>query len=130
MESGIKKWENAECPGNLDGGYQTAVELFKHSIPDVLICMNDFIAIGALRAAFESGINVPQQIEITGFESTIYSEVCSPTLTTIKFDNNELGKIATEVIIGIIEGKDFNRKTQLGFEIIRGKSCILKKEGE
>ncbi len=127
-ELGTKRWKITECPENLDGGYGTALALFKDSIPDVLVCMNDFIAIGALRAAFESGIKVPEQMEVTGFESTIFSDVCTPTLTTVKFDNEKLGEIATETIIGILEGKEFEKKRQLGYEIISGNSCILMRE--
>ncbi|MCK4542840.1 MAG: LacI family DNA-binding transcriptional regulator [Spirochaetales bacterium] len=122
----FKLWE---CDGTLEGGYKKTVEILKKEKPDVLVCLNDFMAIGALRAAHEFDIAVPGQMEVTGFEGTIYSGISSPPLTTVRFSDHLLGEESAQTIISLMEGQEAAKVKVLGFELIPEESCRLLKQG-
>jgi len=84
-------------------GYQTAkLLLLTEKLPDALICANDDMAIGAIKAFKENNISIPEQISITGFDDT---ETAKPFgLTTVQIPNYERGYIAAQYLIECIEG--------------------------
>ncbi len=114
-----------ECDGTLDGSYDKTFEILKSGRPDILICLNDFMAIGALRSLYNKGISVPADMEVTGFEGTTYSEASTPSLATVKFDDHLLGTITAETILGLIGGKEIETFEVLDFHIVPGESCLL-----
>ena len=73
---------------------------------DLAICMNDQVALGAIRAVQESGMNVPNDISITGFNDYWISEWVSPTISTVKQPMYDLGAIAARMLIKMIEKTD------------------------
>ncbi len=111
--------------GSLDGGYEMAMHILKDKKPNVLVCLNDFIAIGTLRAAYERGIEVPDEMEVTGFEGTSFFQISTPSLTTVKFDDYLLGKESARTIISLIKGNKEKEVDVFGYEIIQAESCRL-----
>ncbi|HWC99384.1 MAG TPA: LacI family DNA-binding transcriptional regulator [Candidatus Sulfopaludibacter sp.] len=61
--------------------------------PTALVCVNDITAVGALRELRESGIRVPQDISVTGFDNVKLSEFCYPALTTVHIPRDRVGHI-------------------------------------
>jgi len=51
--------------------------------PTAIVCVNDIMAVGALRELRERGIRVPQDVSVTGFDNVKLSEFCYPALTTV-----------------------------------------------
>ncbi|MNC49149.1 HTH-type transcriptional regulator DegA [compost metagenome] len=78
--------------------------------PTGLFCCNDIQAIGALQAAKELGLRVPEDVSIIGFDNTILASVTSPPLTTIAQPIEELGRHAVDILIE--ELKDHNKQPQ------------------
>jgi DNA-binding LacI/PurR family transcriptional regulator len=70
--------------------------------PTALFCCNDLIAIGALQAAKELGLSVPEEISIVGFDNTILATVTDPLLTTIAQPTELMGKLAVDLTLGSI----------------------------
>lgn len=64
--------------------------------PTALIAANDLMAIGAMQAAIDAGLNVPKDISIIGFDDLPLATIMSPQLTTIHLSRQE---IATEAFI-------------------------------
>jgi LacI family transcriptional regulator, galactose operon repressor len=124
----LGNWDNYKifrCDGTLDNGYTTAIDILKEGKPDILICLNDLIAIGALRAAYETGVKVPNEMEVTGFEGTSFFQISTPTLTTVKFDDYLLGKESAHTIISLIKGNEEKEVEIFGYEILQADSCRL-----
>ncbi|WP_337098325.1 LacI family DNA-binding transcriptional regulator [Paenibacillus sp. YIM B09110] len=65
-------------------------------LPSALICANDMIAIGAVRALQELGISVPDDISVTGFDNIEDSYRMEPALTTVHVPKEALGRRAVE----------------------------------
>lgn len=84
-------------------GYQAAkLILLKENLPDVLVCANDNMAIGAMKAFRENGVQVPDDIAVCGFDDTEMAKVME--LTTVSIPNYERGYLAAQYLIENIEG--------------------------
>jgi LacI family transcriptional regulator len=64
-----------------------------------IFCINDVVALGALKGLTERGIRVPQDISLLGFDDSYFSSMLSPALTTIRQRPFALGGKAAELII-------------------------------
>lgn len=95
------------CESNIKDGKRVASEILHGAErPTALFCCNDLLAIGALQAAKEEGISVPEQLSIIGFDDTILSTVTNPTLTTIAQPMNQMVKMAFDLLIGSLDHTD------------------------
>ena len=85
-------------------GYTAAKELLDDHYPfTALFAGNDRMAIGAMYAAHEHGLHVPEDISIVGFDNTEHSPYCVPPLTTVSQDFHQLGRLAAEHLLSLIE---------------------------
>lgn len=88
-------------------GYHLGCELVAYpQKPSAILVANDQMALGVLRALHESGIDIPNQISIIGYDDTDDSAYFYPPLTTIRQDFELLGCKATEFIINILSHTD------------------------
>jgi LacI family purine nucleotide synthesis repressor len=68
--------------------------------PTAIVCYNDELAFGAIRAATELGIKVPEQVSITGYDGIDIFSYGSPSLTTYKIDPVVIGKSLVRTLVG------------------------------
>lgn len=88
-------------------GYQTTKELLARKVPfTALICYNDISAVGAIRAIKETGLRVPEDISVVGFDDIREAAYHLPSLTTVRQPMRKIGAMAAEVLIDRIEGRD------------------------
>jgi LacI family transcriptional regulator len=85
-----------------DEGYRAATELLGLR-PTALVTFNDKTAVGALRAARERGLRVPEDLSITGFDDSDISRSTTPTLTTVRQPLEEMGRIAVSLLVRLID---------------------------
>ena len=64
--------------------------------PDAIFCLNDLLALGAMRALAEAGVRVPDDIAVVGFDDIEEGRYCVPSLTTISPDKGALARHAVE----------------------------------
>ena len=86
-------------------GYKAAkLLMLSENMPQVLVCANDNMAIGAMRAFKERGIRIPQDIAVTGFDGTpLASEL---GLTTVDIPNYERGYLAAQQLLALLSGSE------------------------
>lgn len=72
--------------------------------PDAVFCLNDLMAIGALRACSEAGLRVPQDVAVVGFDDIAEGRYSNPTVTTISPDLTHLAQQALSLLIARIGG--------------------------
>ncbi len=77
--------------------------LARPSLPDVVACANDQMAIGVLREFQRAGIRVPAAVAVTGFDDIYPSRAVDPPLTTISQPLRELGTRAARRLLARIE---------------------------
>ncbi len=82
------------------GGRQATRELLRSGFaPTAILCVNDWIAIGAIRELRNQGLSVPGDVSVTGFDNITMSEFSCPSLTTIHIPRAEIGRL---VIAGLL----------------------------
>jgi len=80
---------------------QHAVEaLLKGSVrPDAIMCANTYFAIGAMRALLQSGVRVPDDIAVVGFEDIPEAATNEVPLTVMRLPLEQVGSLAAEAVI-------------------------------
>ncbi|GGN92167.1 LacI family DNA-binding transcriptional regulator [Saccharibacillus kuerlensis] len=93
---------------SMEGGAQAMTELLElEERPTAVVCTSDMMAIGAINVIHRSGLSVPEDISVIGFDNTYYSEIFSPALTTVNQNIRSIGSHAIETLIAMIENADF-----------------------
>ena len=76
-------------------------------LPTGVFAHNDLMAFGALQALAERGLSCPEDIAIVGYNDTIMTEFTDPPITTVRLPGYELGSIAADTAVALIEdGQD------------------------
>jgi len=89
-----------------EGGYQAATRLLRSKVEfSAIACASDLIAIGAIKALRESGLRVPNDKAIVGFDNISTAEHLAPALTTIQQNTFEAGKALVDSVILSINGE-------------------------
>lgn len=78
-----------------------------------VICGNDVLAAGALRAARQLALDVPGDLSITGFDDLELASATSPELTTMRVPHKTMGQTAARMLIGMIEDASPPRSVRL-----------------
>ena len=90
--------------------------------PTAVICATDNICLGLMLYLKEKGIEVPEQISVAGFGGYEVSSVVKPSITTISFDYELLGKLSAEDILNIIKNKNRKENITIPLNFIIGES--------
>lgn len=91
------------------------------SLPTALFCENDYLAIGVIKALQDSGIKIPDDISVIGFDNIPQCKIISPELTTIQVEKDKMGKMAINRLIEVIQNKD-----TMGVEMMINTSLIVR----
>lgn len=106
---GLDLREDWIVPGDytIDGGVAAAENLLACSdMPSAVFCANDETAIGVISRLREAGIECPKDVSIVGFDDISFVPHLSPPLTTMRQPREEIGRLATDAVIDIIEGSE------------------------
>ena len=85
-------------------GYKSTNLFLRISLPEVIFCANDRMALGLIQGLKERGIAIPDEIRIIGFDNQDICTLISPTLSTIENPFFEIGQTAIRQLIEIIRG--------------------------
>ncbi len=100
--------------------------------PTALICYNDMMALGVLKRMHQVGLQVPEEISVTGFDNIMVSDFTNPTLTTIdqpkRFLGAEAARMMLEQLISGTEPRpvEFKVKRLRGMLLIRQSTTVPK----
>jgi LacI family transcriptional regulator, galactose operon repressor len=75
-----------------------------------IVCYNDFVAIGALRALQNAGLRVPQDVSVVGFDDSPLAQVATPPLTSVSHRLAEMGLQAGRLVLEMVTGGEEARK--------------------
>lgn len=98
--------------------------------PDAIFCANDTTALSSIIYLREKGIKVPDQIAIVGFSNEPFSEVVTPSISTIQQPGFEMGQKAAELIVEQINQKDRKirfKTLKMPTELIVRESSVIQK---
>ena len=87
-------------------------------MPDAFAAVNDYIALGAIRAMQELNVNVP----ITGFDDISFASYSTPSLTTVRVNKRYLGEVAVKRLIEKFSENENTLKIMVSTKIIERDS--------
>lgn len=91
--------------------------------PTAVLCFNDTVAIGAIKAAREAGLDVPGSLSVMGFDDIEMASYIQPGLTTFAQPRYEIGRAAAEMMLTLLAGETPEAPLVLRGElIVRGST--------
>lgn len=101
-----------------DGSAAAGALLAQQQPPTAIIAFNDRCATGVLRTLQDSGVAVPQQISVVGYDNSRLSQSSWLDLTTVAQDAATLGRMAVERSIALIDGDSDPRDQEVAPQLI------------
>jgi DNA-binding LacI/PurR family transcriptional regulator len=91
------------------GGRGAVHELVDAAVPfDGIVCVTDTVGFGALRGLADTGLHVPDEVKVIGFDNVLEGEYFSPSLSTVDPDQNAIAETAVELLVSrIAKGSAF-----------------------
>jgi LacI family transcriptional regulator len=89
-----------------ESGHEAATRLLGlPEPPTAIFAFNDEMAIGAMRAAEQRGLQLPRDLSIVGFDDVEKTELVTPALTTVRQPLAEMGRMAVSLLTRLLEGQ-------------------------
>ncbi|GIO28341.1 LacI family DNA-binding transcriptional regulator [Ornithinibacillus bavariensis] len=107
-----------------ESGYIAMKKMLKlRDYPEAIFAASDLMALGALRAIKEEGLQVPKDIRIIGCDDIAACRYSDPKLTTVKQDKERIGKLSAYMLNDLIEGKSKLKPVFTESELVVRESC-------
>lgn len=114
-----------ETPYETENGAAAFVELMQaREKPTVVMCGNDVLASGAISKARDLDLDVPRDVSVTGFDDIELAKHVFPALTTVHVPHRQMGRIAAQSLVGLIEKRSEKVTRQLDVSIVMRASLI------
>jgi DNA-binding LacI/PurR family transcriptional regulator len=98
-EAGVDAPEPLETDWSSESGYRAGIELAGRPEVTAILCGNDEIAFGVLKALQVSGRLVPREVSVVGFDDQPHAALWTPSLTTVGQDFVALGREAFSLLL-------------------------------
>lgn len=106
-----------------ESGYQMTQKLLEqYSEIQGVIYSEDLIAAGGMRAFWEAGVKIPDEMAIIGIDNTIYGELSCPQFTSLDNKMTDMASEAARILVDAVEGRKNPRKIMLFSDIIERES--------
>ncbi len=106
-KNGCERVSALEVEGSFDesSGYDAVPAILNlRPRPTAVFAANDAMAVGALSALLDAGVNVPGELALVGFDDTPVARYVTPSLTTVHVPISDLGSLAMKKIADILQG--------------------------
>ena len=108
---------------SMENGYRTTKRLIESGEEFTAVyAMADVLAIGAIRALLESGLRVPEDVSVAGYDGIDVSGYISPSLTTIRQPVEDMAKNTVKLLFDIIAGKKEHQHITFEGELLERES--------
>lgn len=87
------------CDLTVDEGMAAVAPLLDSRVVTAVMCVNDMLALGALRAMHERGLRVPQDIALVGYDDADFAPALNPSLTTVRQPSFDMGVAAARLLL-------------------------------
>ena len=104
-------------------GYDAMRDLLRNGRTfTAVFCGSDVLAVGALKACIDAGLQCPRDISIVGFDNLEIGEYVEPALTTVEVSGAEMGVKAAEIIVSILGKSERPQNVRLDAPLIVRRS--------
>lgn len=110
---------------NPRSGYLMAKMLLRaKNRPTAIVCANDQMAFGAIKAAKEARLAVPDDLAVVGFDNIPLSSYFDPPLTTVEIPIQEIGAASMKMLIGLLSGIKFEKLKVFKTKLLVRRSTV------
>ena len=104
----------------IDSGYERAMAVLDGKRrPTALLCGNDRIALGALLAAREHGLDVPGELSLVGYDDQEeLADRVRPPLTTVSLPHYRMGELGVQTLLDLMEGAEAPARQQVEGDLV------------
>ncbi|MCR5369001.1 LacI family DNA-binding transcriptional regulator [Eubacterium sp.] len=85
---------------------------------DTVICMDDAIVGQVLTSCRRKHIRIPEDIKVASFYNSTILDNMMPSVTSLNFDDTNLGAVAAKALMNIIDGKNVRKRIESSYEIV------------
>jgi DNA-binding LacI/PurR family transcriptional regulator len=115
--------------GKPEGGIEAMGRLLELSAPPTAVfCYNDMTALGALKRIRAQGLAVPRDISLVGFDDLYIARYTDPPLTTVRQPKWEMGRLAMEELIRLLQGSQSEHVIRVPGELVIRESTAAPKD--
>lgn len=108
-----------------EAGQQAGAELFASGRPDAVVCANDLLGIGVMRAAVLAGLRVPTDVAVIGMDDIELSALYSPSLSSVSLRSAERGERAARLLLDRLSNPELPcRRTTVGPRLVARESTL------
>ncbi len=93
-------------------------------LPDIIVCANDFMALGDVNLFAECGISMPEDVMVAGFDDSIFSITSPVPLTTVRQDLHVMATCTSDLLTRMIENPTIREDIRIPTELIIRKSTM------
>jgi sigma-B regulation protein RsbU (phosphoserine phosphatase) len=90
---------------------------------DALVAANDYMALGAIRALEDRGLEVPSDVAVVGFDDVEDARFSTPPLTTVRQPLYQQGEAALDLLLASMDGQPIPPMTAAATELVVRQSC-------
>jgi len=103
-----------ECDGSKKGAYSAMLRLLAlPSVPDAVICSDNTISMGVMKAITEKKLDIPKDVGIVSFDNFPVAELLEPSLTTVDVNVFEMGMQAANLLLKRMENPSASHQVSL-----------------
>jgi LacI family transcriptional regulator len=128
-EKGIKIQDSHWIEGNWSSASgAVAIEKLFQQYPemDAVFAANDQMALSVIQAACQKNLRIPEDLGVVGFDNLSESPYFCPPLTTVQLDQQNLGKVAVEGIVNIIEAGWQKKEVSEPLSVIFNPTLVIR----
>lgn len=118
----------AEAELNVVGGVEAARQLLaisKRRRPTAVVCANDLVALGVMQHLVRSGMRIPDDVAVVGYDDIEFAASASTALTSVRQPRDQLGSRAMQLLLEETDSTATHRHQQLQFTpelVVRGSA--------
>lgn len=90
---------------------------------DAIFSGDDLAAVGAMSSLREAGLRIPEDVKIVGFDDVPLARHLTPPLTTVHAPTEEVGRVATDLLVRLVRRESVEREILLPTELTIRQSC-------
>jgi LacI family transcriptional regulator len=115
---------SADAVKYLAFGYMAGIQVSEQDLrPDAVIALNDSMALGLMHGLIESGIHVPQEVSVVGWNNLSWAAFTQPALTTVDVPYETQGRLAAEMAVRMLDSNWEPEIVRVPGRLIVRKSC-------
>lgn len=108
---------------SIEGGIEGVRKLLaKKKEVSGIVCGEDITATGVVKGLLRSGLRVPQDVAVTGFNNSEYAKVCEPQLTTIDNKPELVAMMSVQLLASLIDKTDTYSSCTIQPELVKGET--------